>query len=79
MTTKDLKKIKEKLPKKWRTIISAKTGFTSAYINLVMNGQRDHESDGAKLILKTAAKIAAQNKNQNTSDDTELKNLVSQL
>jgi hypothetical protein len=70
-----LKKLKAKLPNKWRTSISQKTGFTSAYIDLVLNGQRDHESEGAKLILKTAVKLAE----KHASEKTELKKAVSEL
>ena len=75
MNKTDLKKLKAKLPNKWTTTICQKTGLTPQYINMVLNGERSHESENAKLILKTAIKLAE----KNMAENTELKKAVSEL
>jgi hypothetical protein len=75
MTKKELKKIKDNLPRKWRSAISFKTGYTVSYIDYVLKGERDENSEGAKAIIRAAAELAEQHK----SEKKEIKELINQL
>ncbi|MEI7597264.1 MAG: hypothetical protein WCK02_16060 [Bacteroidota bacterium] len=37
----EIKKIKNKLPKGWQKEIAIRSGFSKAYVSLVINGKRD--------------------------------------
>jgi len=75
MTEKQLIKLRSKLPGKWDTILSVKTGFSSMYIRMIITGKRNPNTDNAKKILRLAAELAEQHK----TETAEIKTLINNL
>lgn len=58
MTQKDIKKLVSKLPPDGRGIIAVKSGFTRAYVNMVLSGTKSNMT-----IIDIAIDVAAQYQN----------------
>ena len=54
-------KLKDRLPKKWRIIISELTGFTITYVSYIVLGNRPCNTQAAKEIMEAANILAEKN------------------
>jgi len=71
MNAKDLKTLRNKLPKKWAATIASSTGKSRVYVWQVLNGKERYNEE----IIDAAIELAKQNKEKQANRLEQIKNL----
>ena len=71
MNAKDLKTLRNKLPKSWAATIASSTGKSKVYVWQVLNGKERHNDE----IIDAAIELAKENKDKEAKRLEQIKSL----